>query len=148
MDCEICGNPIDKAPGKCPFCGALFSAHEAQMRRGLSRKTINLERGKPTVDVAMKRLSEAIAAGKREGITLLTLIHGYGSSGTGGAIKAECHKTLGYLKSRGTIKEYIGGEDFTRRSGQTRSLLGRYPSLKTDENLNKANRGITQVILC
>lgn len=144
-ECEVCGNPYEKSRASCPFCGA--AAESKEREREFTRRTVNLELGRPTLDVALARLSEAIASARREGVGVLTLIHGYGSSGKGGVIRTECRKTLSYYKSKGLVLDYIAGEDYSRRHGLTKKLLGRYPKLKSDSNLGKANRGITLVIL-
>ncbi|MGW8195525.1 MAG: hypothetical protein ACWGOX_14805 [Desulforhopalus sp.] len=95
----------------------------------------------------MNRMIGIIEEAGRSDVSVVTLIHGYGSSGKGGVIRSECRKVLDYMKSRGQICDYIKGEEFTQRSSKVKVLLQRYPQLRFDENLNKKNRGITQVIL-
>ncbi len=99
------------------------------------------------VEVALNRLDEVIADAQRNSVSVLTLIHGYGSTGRGGAIRSECRMTLDYLKSKGLINDYIAGEDFNKRSGRVKALLRRYSPLSSDRNLNNGNQGITLVIL-
>ncbi|MEG2199305.1 MAG: Smr/MutS family protein, partial [Anaerovorax sp.] len=50
-------------------------------------KEINLERGGPTVEAALRNLINQLSTCKAQGYKAVILIHGYGSSGTGGAIK-------------------------------------------------------------
>lgn len=95
----------------------------------------------------MRRLRVEIETARMEGLRVLTLIHGYGSSGTGGAIGIECRKVLRHLQETGGISSFIPGEEFRQRSGATRDLLRRFPRLATNSNLNKGNRGITLVVL-
>ncbi len=83
----------------------------------------------------------------RNNVNVLTLIHGYGSSGKGGVIRLECRKVLEFLKNKGIISDFIPGEDFNKRSGAVKALLRRYPQLGQDKHLNRGNRGITLVIL-
>ena len=85
--------------------------------------------------------------GRRQNLHVLIVIHGYGSTGKGGSIGAECRKVLAYLKGNGEISTYIPGEEFRSKSGPTRDLLRRFPQLATNVNLNKGNRGITLVVL-
>ncbi len=113
--------------------------------RGFRQKTVNLEQGLPTVKQALNRLQQEIRVARLERIRLLTLIHGYGSSGKGGAIRQECRKTLDYLLNRGDICVVIYGEDFSRRHGAVKQLLRRFPRLVTHPHLNNRNRGITLV---
>lgn len=144
--CEVCGNNRTTVNLTCPFCGSKADVTKFQKSPDYIHKTINLEAGRPVVDVALTRLQEIIEDSARTKVNVLTLIHGYGSSGKGGAIRTECRKTLDFFKAKGVIREYIAGEDFSRRSGLVKSFLRRYPQLGTDRHLNKGNRGITLVL--
>ena len=145
--CDICGN--DLAPGVqvCPFCGSRQEPGGNPVNRPFRCKVVNLERGMPVVEDAMARLEAFISEARERGITVLTVIHGYGSSGRGGKIRAECRKILEYKCSRGEVSDVVPGEAFCRRNGQTRSLLKRFPKLAADHNLDRGNQGITLVIL-
>jgi hypothetical protein len=144
--CEICGNEREDAAARCPFCGEeqLPGAPEVRI---FQQKTVNLEAGRPTVEIALRRLTETIEDARRNKIAILTIIHGYGSSGKGGIIREECRKILDYLKNRGTIREYIAGEFYHKRNSQVRALLQRFPRLRFDTNLNRNNKGITLVVI-
>ena len=48
-------------------------------------RTYNVEAGLPTLDEARRLVIEEIKRAKREGMKVLKVIHGYGSSGQGGA---------------------------------------------------------------
>lgn len=48
-------------------------------------REVNLEAGKPLVDQAIKRLTFELSHSRALGCTVLKIIHGYGSSGTGDA---------------------------------------------------------------
>ncbi len=144
--CEVCGNTRATASLTCPFCGSKTDVAKFKTSNSYIHKTINLEAGRPVVDIALTRLQEIIEDSARNKVNVLTLIHGYGSSGKGGAIRTECRKTLNFFKAKGLISEYIAGEDFSRRSGLVKSLIRRYPQLGTDRHLNKGNRGITLVL--
>lgn len=146
--CQVCGNDIKRGVVICPFCGGKQDNVDAEVHpAGILHKVVNLEIGKPLVDVAMRRLRAEIETARSEHLRVLTVIHGYGSSGKGGAIGAECRKLLAYFQGSGEISGFIPGEDFRHRSGPTRDLLRRYPRLATNSNLNKGNRGITLVVL-
>lgn len=144
--CEICGNPLSKGVKKCPFCGAGNDGVREKGSRGFSHRTVNLEAGRPVLEVALRKLDEVLGDGARNGVNVLTLIHGYGSSGRGGVIRTECRKSLEYMKGKGVIRDYIPGEDFYSRVGAVKDLLRRYPALKQDKNLNRGNRGLTLVV--
>ena len=145
--CDVCGNKRETASLLCPFCGSRMEATEFAGQNGFVHRVINLEAGRPVVEVALHRMNEVIEDAVRNKVNILTLIHGYGSSGKGGVIRVECRKMLDFLKNRGIIRDYIAGEDFNKRSGLVKSLLQRYPQLGTDKHLNRGNKGITLVIL-
>jgi hypothetical protein len=146
--CDVCGNKRGVSSLLCPFCGSRTELTELIGPTGFVHKTINLEAGRPGVELALHRMNEIIDDSVRNDVKVLTLIHGYGSSGKGGVIRSECRKMLDFLKSKGQIGDYIAGEDFNRRSGSVKSLLRRYPQLATDRHLNRGNKGITLVIFC
>lgn len=131
----------------CPFCGSKAEINLLPKKKQYVQKTVNIEAGRPVVELALQRMNEIIHDAKVQGVTVLTLIHGYGSSGKGGAIRTECRKTLEYMQSHKQIHSYVIGEEFQQRSKPVKALLSRYPKLKNDRNLNKANKGITLIIL-
>ncbi|MBU0946041.1 MAG: Smr/MutS family protein [Proteobacteria bacterium] len=147
--CHICGNEISSALLRCPYCGSTQDSEEGDgtATKLFLRKTVNLEQGLPTVEQALQRLQQEICAARLERVRLVTLIHGYGSSGKGGAIRKECRKKLDYLWRRGEIKGFIPGEEFSRRQGSTKQLLSRFPQLSDHPHLNRHNKGITIVVV-
>ena len=149
--CQVCGNEIDSQSVKCPYCG---SDQESDGQEGVNpkkkmfyQKTVNLEQGLPTVAQALSRLQREVQTARNEQISVLTLIHGYGSTGKGGAIRLECRKILEYLKSCGDVADVISGENFNRRDGNIKQLLSRFPELTRHPHLNNHNKGITLVVL-
>ena len=48
---------------------------------------INIEQGHPTVQQAMVKLQNGIYRARATGQPMAKIVHGYGTSGTGGAIK-------------------------------------------------------------
>ena len=147
MTCQICGNESSVLNSICPYCGAVTDEPTDRKHKVFIHKTVNLEAGRPVVEVAMNRCREVIDDAIRNKISVITLIHGYGSSGKGGVIRSECRQILSYMKSKKIISDYIAGEDFHKRSGRVRALLQRYSQLAKDRNLNQGNQGITLIIL-
>lgn len=145
--CQICGNNIDTGCSRCPYCYSVQEADELQQKSEIKfyQKTVNIEDGLPTVKQALARLQSELHSARQEKIRILTLIHGYGSTGKGGAIRLECRRTLDFLHSHGDVHTIINGEDFNRRNGATRHLLSRFPELSGHLHLNHNNKGITLV---
>lgn len=108
---------------------------------------INLEEGRPTVNVGLLRLDRALAAARAGGVPTLKLIHGYGSSGVGGRLREEVWMALDRFKRNGFIADFISGEDFRISNEASWALLKRDKTIKEDRDLGRANRGITIVIL-
>ena len=106
---------------------------------------INLESGMPTVSMAMDRLRHGLQTARSIGEKTVKIIHGYGSSGKGGAIKSAAIKALDDRLSSGSIKGYVKGEDFSPFSESARALIRQYPALKNDRDYARGNDGITIV---
>jgi hypothetical protein len=53
-----------------------------------------VEAGLPTLDEARRLVIEEIKGAKREGVKVLKVIHGYGSSGKGGALYVGLRKSF------------------------------------------------------
>lgn len=120
--------------------------------RGMSRKparmkTVNLEEGMPTVEQARLRMHYELNLARKEGFTAVKLIHGYGSSGAGGALRIELQKDLRKAVHQSAIAGFIAGEDWRISDATTWKLLKRFPELKRDRDLGKGNQGISIVIL-
>ncbi|MBC8547336.1 Smr/MutS family protein [Clostridiaceae bacterium NSJ-31] len=108
---------------------------------------INIESGRPTVDVARARLNQSLRNAKSAGYTVAKVIHGYGSSGTGGAIKADVQRVLQQKRSAGQIKAYVKGEDFSPFDASARLIVERCPQMARDIDYNRQNHGVTIVLL-
>jgi len=110
-------------------------------------RTVNLEEGMPASDAAVRRLTYEIQASRRLGAAVLKIIHGYGSSGTGGKIRTRSRGYLDGLARRGQIKAYIPGEQFSIFDAKTRDAFAACPSLRQDRDLDKFNNGVTFILL-
>lgn len=108
---------------------------------------INLKENMPTVQEALSRLTRELALAGRRGDRIAKLIHGYGSSGTGGEIRIAVQARLMEMASRGEIKACIFGENWSKSDAQTWELLRSNPALKSDPHLGRKNLGITIVVL-
>ena len=110
-------------------------------------RELNLELGRPTVGQALDRLRADMDACRHMHQGVMKLIHGYGSSGSGGRIRAAVRKYLAAELAEGRVKAVIRGEDFSIFSEETRRILAQYPMLRQDSDLDRENRGVTFVIL-
>src|SRR6266404_386040 len=106
-------------------------------------RTYNVEAGLPTLDEARRLVIEEIKRAKREGVKVLKVIHGYGSSGTGGKLCIGLRKSFGLRKKEGIIKDFIPGEDFSIFNETVLNLLEAVPELRGDPDLGTTNEGVT-----
>ena len=103
----------------------------------------NVEAGLPTLDEARRLVIEEIKRAKREGVRVLKVIHGYGSSGRGGALCVGLRKSFRLRTKEGVIKGFIAGEDFSIFNDVVLALLEAVPELRGDADLDATNEGIT-----
>jgi hypothetical protein len=108
-------------------------------------KTVNVKSDLPSVPEALQRLERELALARRDGIPILKIVHGYGSSGVGGDIRIAVQKRLRELADAGQIRACIFGENWSTSDEQTWRLLQRQPELKNDRDLGRANKGISIV---
>lgn len=140
--CEMCGEEIDDL--QCPFCGTENTPLQVKKKKS-EIYSINIKEDLPTVDVALDRVKTALRQSKS--FKALKVIHGYGSSGTGGAIKNELHLLLSRMTMRDEISGWIPGEEFSGDFGETLSFLKTHPFLEKEPDHRKRNRGITIILL-
>jgi hypothetical protein len=146
--CAVCGNEVNGDDQRCPFCRAELSYLKPPHDTGAPlHKTVNLKQGLPTVAVALARLEQALRQAGLERAAVVTVIHGYGSSGKGGAIRLQCRKMLDHLVACGHIKAVIAGEDLRRHSGAGKDLWRRFPDLDKYLRVDLGNPGITIIVL-
>jgi hypothetical protein len=110
-------------------------------------KIVNLEDGMPKVEQARLRMQHELQIARKQGYAAVKLIHGYGSSGVGGALRIELQKELEHQAKSATIKCFIAGENWRISDEVTWELLKRYPEWKQDSDLGKNNKGISIVQL-
>src|SRR6266478_1196945 len=106
-------------------------------------KTFNVEANRPTLDEARRLVIEEIKKAKREGVRILKIIHGYGSSGKGGTLCTGLRKSFGLRKKEGVIKDFIAGEEFSIFNDTVLALLEAVPELRGDPDLGATNEGVT-----
>ena len=107
-------------------------------------KEINLERGNPDSATAVSNMVNGLYTAKGAGYKAVILIHGYGSSGSGGAIKVAVKEKLKERSLSGIIRDFTGGEDWINVK---RLFMETCPQLKDFSQYVESNRGLTVVLL-
>lgn len=110
-------------------------------------RIINIEAGRPTVADARACLSQGLRNAKAMRYQAAKIIHGYGSSGKGGAIKADVQRTLQQMRASGQVRAYVRGEDFSPFDPSARMIVERCPQMARDCDYNRQNEGVTIVLL-
>lgn len=109
-------------------------------------RIINLEAGMPTAQNAMSVLNNRIYAERASKSRTVKIIHGYGSTGKGGAIRSACLNKLREYKRMGVIKDFCPGDKFGPFSDEGRRMAGICPELRSDSDWGRNNDGITIVL--
>lgn len=146
--CSTCGNEIPDDEWKCRYCDSY------QKPGGSSRtttkdkiKNIDLKKGMPFVDEALATLSLELDLARSQGVKVLRIIHGYGSSGTGGKIKQAVIQELTSLSRARKVRTYVVGDRYSEDTDQGRDLLSQFPDLRSTLVSDRHNPGITFVQL-
>lgn len=98
----------------------------------------------PVVRDALQRLEVEVASSVLAGIKVLVLIHGYGSTGTGGDIKKAVHRKLRLYMDQKKITDILPGEECGKQSAHAKHMMKRFPMLS--DYLLRMNPGITIVV--
>jgi hypothetical protein len=113
----------------------------------VSCRIVNLESGLPSLEEARRRLLQQMDLARKEGVRVLKVIHGYGSTSGAGVLCAGIRKSLRLRVKEGKARMIVPGERFSADANDARELLLRHPSLRRDRDFNRANPGITMVEL-
>jgi len=106
-------------------------------------ETVNIKGTMPSADAAWKHLQGAIQGARVRGVRYLKVVHGYGSSGVGGAIRNRVRGGARKLADAGTLKGVVFGEDWGPFSAEARAWLEGEPGLRADADYGRENEGIT-----
>lgn len=105
---------------------------------------INLERGFPTVDLAVRDMIGQLGTYKRQGYRALVLIHGWGSSGTGGGIKKGVQNKLKEQSLSGLVYGFCSGEDWADNKTEYVNYCSQLAQFDRDIS---GNQGVSVVLL-
>lgn len=117
------------------------------MKKNGGCREINLEAGMPTAAQALRLMMQMLTASRASGYAAVKLIHGYGSSGTGGKIRTAARKELAKLREEQKIRFAIPGEKFSIFEPDTLEAFRLCGALRQDRDLDRYNNGVTFVIL-
>lgn len=104
---------------------------------------INLEDGMPIVSEAMDNLKFALRIAKERKEKVVVIIHGYGSSGIGGAICMSARQWLKAQVRKGALKKAVEGENFDMFNTDARDIKAK--DAKVGKYYGQGNNGITVV---
>jgi len=140
--CEQCGNPVTDEVYVCPSC----DGHDLQVAPGaLVVRRIDLGHAGLSVAEARETLRDAIDVASYRGEDVLVVVHGYGSSGTGGYIRSmvrsEAHRAL----SERVISGWTAGEELATRAAK--ELVRRLPALARIDAWQRDNPGVTILVV-
>ena len=110
-------------------------------------RIINIEAGLPTIEEARQLLLAEIKQAKQAGVKALKIIHGYGSTGKGGALRGALRTSLLRRRKEGLVTRLIFGEKWSVFEEDTRYAIEHCPDLRNDRDLNRSNEGITIAVL-
>jgi len=99
----------------------------------------------PTVAISVLRLENYLKMARSK-YRIIKIIHGYGSTGKGGAIRSAIRQKLDDYLHLGMIKAYIPGEALTSLMGYADLIFQYKNELKGDSDYHRGNDGITFVI--
>lgn len=111
-------------------------------------QTLNIEKEALACDQAVALVEQEIEVlNLQKEIKILKVIHGYGSSGTGGKIKQELSLFLQDFVKKNKIKYFIQNEKFTPAKKEYSFYTKLYPQLILESDLQNQNPGITLIFL-
>src|SRR6202023_3645675 len=100
-------------------------------------RIVNLEEGFPTRDQAYQKLEAALARARKDGIPALKVIHGYGSTGTGGVLRFALRGFLRQRKEKGEIAAFVNGESWSSFDERSKLMFAKAPELILDSDVGR-----------
>lgn len=110
-------------------------------------QTANIEKFMPTVYQAEILVKNNLETFRRQGVKVFKIIHGYGSTGKGGALRTGLRNYLTQLKRAKIIADFIPGENWSAFDETTRKVLDLDDELRKDTDLGKMNSGVTIIVI-
>lgn len=142
--CNTCGNEINNMQLVCPYCNAKQETTKPKPKKLV---TLNLEKGMPIVREAQNILEAEIIKNLRLGIKAIKVIHGWGSSGTGGKIREMVIKRLKAKKQNGSIKHFYNCDFLSKDIDDFQLAVNLCPDLKKHLEKDRKNKGVSYILL-
>jgi len=101
----------------------------------------------PSVEEGIARLEGELMRARQSGVRVVRVIHGWGSTGTGGILREACRVFLKRKLAVRQVANIIYGEDYSKTTNAGRELMNHCPELKGCERSDSQNPGITFVEL-
>ena len=110
-------------------------------------ETANIEKYMPTVYQAEILVRNNIEMYRQKKVKAFKIIHGYGSTGKGGALRTGIRRWLDQVKGAKIIADYIPGENWSAFDETTRKVLDLDDSFRKDSDVGQMNSGITVIVI-
>lgn len=107
----------------------------------------NIEKFMPTVSQAEILVKNNLETFRRQGVKAFKIIHGYGSTGKGGALRTGLRNYLSQLKKAKIIADFVPGENWSAFDETTRKVLDLDDDFRKDSDLGKMNSGVTIIVI-
>ncbi len=114
-------------------------------RSGPKIRTINLEENLPTVEEALRRLETDMVRAWQDGVRIVRVIHGYGSSGVGGKLRHAVRAWLAQAARERRVASVVHGDEYSPHHPIVRKWLDQWPELRKSLPSDTHNRGSTFV---
>lgn len=136
ITCNMCGSEIIE-----PICPHCKSSNQIEYYGKINKKivTILIKENMPSIKEAIQEIDSKFQINLKLGVKIIKVIHGYGSSGIGGALQNAIRNHLRQKKEG----QLIIGEQFSNNNKSTKRLFHDFPQLKKDKDFNKKNKGIS-----
>ena len=106
-------------------------------------RIVTIKEGLPTLDEAKRRLLLEVRRCHGDGITVLKIIHGYGSGGRGGVLRTGLRKVFTEYQREGDILGFASGEEFSIFHPVSLEMITAAPELRKDSDLERSNPGVS-----
>ena len=110
-------------------------------------ETANIEKYMPTVYQAEILVRNNIEMYRQKKVKVFKIIHGYGSTGKGGALRTGIRAWLDQVKGAKIIADYIPGENWSAFDETTRKVLDMDNDFRKDSDLGQMNSGVTIIVI-